>query len=42
MDDYTNKIDRNLFDLIKNIENPTILELGVKTDYQQKIYRHMQ
>jgi len=30
MDDYTNKIDKNLFNLIQKIENPIILELGVQ------------
>tara|TARA_B100000401_G_scaffold349346_1_gene247071 strand:- start:73 stop:714 length:642 start_codon:yes stop_codon:yes gene_type:complete len=36
MDDYTNKIDRNLFDLIQNIENPAILELGVQNGLSTK------
>jgi predicted O-methyltransferase YrrM len=36
MDDYTNKIDRNLFDLIQNIENPVILELGVQNGLSTK------
>ena len=36
MDDYTNKIDRNLFDLIQNIENLTILELGVQNGLSTK------
>ena len=38
MDDYTNKIDRNLFDLIQNIENLTILELGVQNGLSTKSF----
>ena len=36
MDDYINKIDKNLFDLIQNIENPIILELGVQNGLSTK------
>ena len=30
MDDYIEKIELNLFELIKNIKNPSILEFGVQ------------
>ena len=36
MYDYEKKLNENLFDLIKNINNPIILELGVQKGVSTK------
>ena len=36
MNNYEEKIDKNLFSLIENIRNPKILELGVQNGVSTK------